>query len=213
MENKALEVSLHKNPLISMRVIPGHFTTSTTHITHYLDVSALKSNAHVARDVARELAIPYLSSTLVETIVCLERTEVIGAYLAEELLQPGGPVVNTDSEIYVVTPITNNIGNLSFQSSMIKNITNKNILMLTATIASGRTLDSALDCLSYYGGSIVGISSLFTVPNDIIELEINSMFTKEDIPGYTIYSSRDCEMCKSGQKLDALISSEGYTRI
>jgi orotate phosphoribosyltransferase len=143
----------------------------------------------------------------------LERTEVIGAYLAEELLQPGKAIVNTHSEIFVVTPISNNIGNLSFQSSMIKRITNRNILLLTATIASGRTLDGALDCISYYGGSIAGISSLFTVPNDIIEHEINSMFTNEDIPGYTIYSSRDCAMCKSGQKLDALISSEGYTMI
>ena len=213
LENKAYEVSLQKNPLITMRVIPGHFTTSRAHISHFLDVSALKSNALVARDVARELAIPYLSRTHVETIVCMERTEVIGAYLAEELLQAGGAVMNEDSEIFVVTPISSNIGSLSFQSSMIKRITNRNILLLTATISSGRTLDSALDCLAYYGGRIVGISSIFTVPHGIVEHEIHTMFTTDDIPGYALYSSRDCDMCRAGQKLDALISTEGYTRI
>lgn len=213
MNRRAFTVSLEKNPLITMNVIPGHFTTSSSHISHYLDVSGLKSNALVARDVARELAIPYLSSTLVDTIVCMERTEVIGAYLAEELLQNGPAVMNADSEIYVVTPISNNIGTLSFQSSMSKRIVNRNILLLAASISSGRTLDSALDCIAYYGGNIVGISALFFVPNDKYEHEIHPLFTSDDIPDYRLYRARSCELCRAGQKLDALISSEGYTKI
>ena len=213
MEHKGFEVSLPKNPVITMRVIPGHFTTSRAHITHYLDVSALKSNALVARDVARELAIPYHSSTLVETIVCMERTAVIGAYLAEELLQSGSTALNSNGEIIIVSPISNNIGTLSFQSSMISKIKNKNILLLTATVSSGRSLDGALECLSYYGGRIAGVSALFTVPDIMIEHEIHTLFTSADIPGYTVYGSRDCEMCRAGLKLDALISYEGYSRI
>lgn len=213
MKSKSFLVPLEKNPLITMTVIPGHFTTSSSHISHYLDVSGLKSNALVARDVARELAIPYLSSKLIDTIVCMERTEVIGAYLAEELLQSGPSVVNADSEIYVVTPISNNIGTLSFQSSMIKRIVGRNILLLTASISSGRTLDSALDCVAYYGGKIVGISALFVVPNDKYEHEIHPLFTSQDIPDYRMYRARDCELCRAGRKLDAQISSEGYTKI
>ena len=193
-----------------MNVIPGHFTTSRAHISHYLDVSTLKSDALVARDVARELAIPYLSTTLIETIVCMERTEVIGAYLAEELLQAGGGIMNEGSDIFVVTPISNNIGNFSFQSSMIKKVRDKHTLLITATISSGRTLDAALDCLSYYGARVVGISALFTLPSKIDEYDIHTLFSKDDIPGYALFGSRDCDMCRDGLPLDALISSEGY---
>jgi orotate phosphoribosyltransferase len=213
MEEKAYILSLDKNPIISMKVIPGHFTTSNAHISHYLDVSRLKSNSLVARDVARELAIPYLSSTLVDTIVCMERTEVIGAYLAEELRQSGVSVINEGNQIHVVTPISNNIGNLSFQSSMIKNIVNRNILLLTASISSGRTLDSALDCIEYYRGKVAGISALFLAPLERLDHGIHALFTSADIPGYKMFSSRKCEMCQSGQALDALVSTEGYTKI
>jgi len=213
MEDRAYNVSLEKNPLISMKVIPGHFTTSTAHISHYLDVSSLKSNSQIARDVARELALPYLSTTIVDTIVCMERTDVIGAYLAEELRQSGVSVINEGNQIHVVTPISNNIGNLSFQSSMIKNITNRNILLLTASVSSGRTLDSALDCIQYYRGRIAGISALFLATLDRLDHGIHSLFTSEDIPGYKMFSSRKCEMCQAGQSLDALVSTEGYTRI
>jgi len=213
LERKAFNLPLEKNPLITIRVIPGHFTTSSSHINHYLDVSGMKSNALVARDVARELAIPYLSSTPVDTIVCLEKTEVVGAYLAEELLQCGTSVINDGGDIHVLTPISNNIGHLSFHSSMICNISGKNVILLTATMSSGRSLDSALDCISYYKGKVAGISALFMAIRDGQEQKINALFTSDDIPGYEIYSSRHCELCKSGQRLDALISSEGYTKI
>ncbi|MCL2768202.1 MAG: hypothetical protein FWE49_05710 [Synergistaceae bacterium] len=213
MEDKAYTISLEKNPLISMKVIPGHFTTSNAHISHYLDVSRLKCNSMIARDVARELALPYKTTTMVDTIVCMERTEVIGAYLAEELRQSGVSVINEGHEIYVTTPISNNIGNLSFQSSMIKHITNKDIILLTASVSSGRTLDSALDCIAYYRGRIAGISALFLAQLERLEQGINALFTSDDIPEYKMFSSRKCEMCQAGQALDALISTEGYTKI
>ncbi|MDR1566701.1 MAG: hypothetical protein LBS48_05400 [Treponema sp.] len=58
MEKNVFSISLVKNPVISIKVIPGHFTTSNAHSNYYLDVSDLKADALVARDVARELAIP-----------------------------------------------------------------------------------------------------------------------------------------------------------
>ena len=214
MESKAFIISLEKNPSISVKVIPGHFTTSSAHLSHYLDVSGLKSNAMVARDIAREMATPYLSSTLVETIVCMEKTEVIGAFLAQELLQSGMSAINGGSgEIHVVSPISNSLGQLSFNSSTMKVITNRSVILLVASVSGGRTLDSTLDCMMYYNAKIAGISALFMASTDPQEQDIHTLFTSADIPGYRFFSSRKCEMCQEGQKLDALISSEGYTKI
>ena len=51
------------------------------------------------------MAIPFiLSKSLVDTIICMEDTEVIGAYMVEELLENGSMVVNSDRDIHVVRP-------------------------------------------------------------------------------------------------------------
>ena len=213
MEEKAFSVSMEKNPIITVKIIPGHFTTGNVHSNNFLDVGALKSNARVAQDVARELAIPYLSSTLVDTIVCMERTEVIGAYLAEELLRAGTAVMNADSEINVITPIINTNGNLVFQDNMVNMVSGKNIILIFASISSGRTLNNTIECLAYYGGKLAGISSLFVASLENQKHEIHTLFTAADIPGYRIFPTSECGMCKAGQKLDAIINSEGYTKI
>ena len=214
MENKAFQVHLEKNPLISMKGISGHFTTSHAHISHYLDLSDMKSNALVARDVARELATPYLSGTLVETIVCMEKTEVVGAYLAEELVQEGNPVFNNNGFIHVVSPIHSPNGNLIFPGSTVDWISDRNIVLLVATISSGQTMKKALNCLSFYGGKTVGISTLFLASHEKQDRVVHALFSSDnDLPEYQAWEPGECDMCKAGHKLDALVSSEGYTEI
>lgn len=213
MKNKAFTIPLTKNPVINMNVIPGHFATNHFHISHYLDVENLKSNASVARDVAIELAIPYLSTTLVDTIVCMEGTEVIGAYLAEELQRQGTSVVNAGKEIHVITPIINIDRKFMFQTSMQEYISNKRILVLVSTISSGTTVNSALESLSYYEGYIVGISTLFSANPEKYQFELHSMFTNEDIPEYKLYKPGGCPMCDEGDKLEAIIIHDSYTEI
>jgi len=215
MKDKAYKVSLAKNPNISVKVIPGHFATNSAHINSYIDMSPLKSNALVARDAARELAIPYLSSSMIETIVCMENTKVIGAFLAEELLEHGMSVMNSGSEINVVTPLNNTKGKMIFFDSEIKLITNRKILLLVATISSGKTVNNTLECLEYYGGELVGISTLFMASDADLDLdiEVNTLFTADDIHDYKIFSPGNCELCKAGVLVNAIISSEGYKRI
>ena len=159
MKNEVLTVSLTKNPVISLDVHAGHFSTSHFHTTHYLDLKNLKTNASIAKDVAIELALPYLTRTIVDTIVCMEGTEVIGAYMAEELLQEGMLVINRDREIHIATPISNTNRNWMFQSDVQELIHNRNIIVLVSSISSGMTLRGILECLSYYGGIVVGISA------------------------------------------------------
>jgi hypothetical protein len=213
MKRKAFTVSLEKTPGIVVNVIPGHFTTSHFHLTHYLDLDDLKTNSMRAREVAAELSLPYLSSTLIDTIVCMEGTEVIGAYLAEELSRQGTSVLNAGREIHVVTPLNNVNKQLIFKSNTEELIDEKNILLLVSSVSSGITIKSALECLSYYNGNAVGISALFNAFPETSEHRINSLFTSEDFPDYKMFSPDECEMCKSGRKLDAIIMQGGYTRI
>jgi len=214
METNAFTVSLEKNPAIAINVIPGHFTTSNSHINYFLDLWELKTKASLARDVARELAAPYLTSMPIDTIVCMGRTVVLGAYTAEELLREGTAVMNAGGNIHVVAPLSNINGNLIFQDSAIGWIRSKNVLLLVASISSGETIKRARECITYYGGRLAGISALFFSPKRFeFDYEVNALFTSEDIPGYKVFSAGNCEMCRAGQKLDAIISSEGYTKI
>ena len=213
MENKAIRISLEKNPSISINATPGHFTTSHSHFNYYLDVNKLKTSVSMARDAAKELAIPYLTSTIVDTIVCMDKTEVIGAFLAEELTSSGSSVMNSSSDIHVFTPLYNTMDKLIFQDNVIDFITDCNVILLVSSISSGSTVKEALECLTYYGSNVVGISSLFTAFSNDIEPEPYTLFTSEDIPDYRVYSTGDCELCKKGRKLDALISYNGYTRL
>jgi orotate phosphoribosyltransferase len=213
MEDKAYNISLAKNPIIKIKVIPGHFTTSTRHVNYYLDVSELKTNALIVRDVAQQLAIPYLTSTLVDTIVCMERTEAIAAFMAQELLQPGTAVMNSGGEIHIVTPVNNASGKMFFQDNVVEWINNKNVILLDASVSSARAIHIGMDCISYYGGRLAGISALFVASPEKQNLNINTLFTSDDIPGYKLFETVECEMCKAGHKIDALISSDGYTRV
>lgn len=213
MKNTAFTISLSKNPVIKMNVVPGHFTTSHFHLTHYLDLDNLKTNSSLAKDVAIELALPYLTSQLVDTIVCMEGTEVIGAYMAEELLQEGTSIINSGREIHVVTPMSNINRKLMFQNNIQELILNRNIILLVSSISSGITVKAALECLSYYGGILVGISALFNAYSKKFEQEINSLFTDKDIPGYQIFRPGECIMCEKGHKLDAIIINDGYIKI
>jgi len=213
MEEKKFSINHKKHPVIVMDVIPGHFTTNSVHSTHYPDVSRLKTSISTAREVARELALPYKSSSIIDTIVCLERTEVIGAFIAEELQDPGIGALNSDKEIMIISPQINANRNLVFPDNTVPYIRHKNILLLMATIVSGKQLSLALDCLDYYEGRLAGITTLFWATQRDTPKEVVALFTSDDIPGYHQSPSGDCEMCRRNIPLDALISSDGYIKM
>ena len=74
-----------KKKNLYLRVATGHFATSNSHSNYYIDVVAQKARLSEARAVAEELASYFYATTIVDTIMCLDGTEVIGACLASRL--------------------------------------------------------------------------------------------------------------------------------
>lgn len=207
---ESILVTSPRDPYISMEITPGHFATSSTHVSHYLDFTYLKSNSKSAETVAVELAEPYLSEESVDTILCLEGTNVIGTFMAQELLQNGALLFDQESSVNILTPSIAVSGQLILQQNTLKMVQNKNVILLVSTVSSGKIIHRAMDCLSYYGGTLLGISALFAAVPAVSGFEINTVFTAEDIDGYHSYRISDCEMCNNGEKLDAIVNHSGY---
>ena len=118
METRATKIhsSINKNAII--RVIPGHFATNHSHINYYVDMTIMKCRKSEAAAAAAVLARKYSTSTYIDTIICMDGCEVIGAYLADELSASGIRSMNQHKTMYVVTPEMNPGGQLIFRDNM-----------------------------------------------------------------------------------------------
>ena len=103
MENRYIKLQV-PGCNVPLKVVPGHFATNHSHINYYIDMTTLKTRVSEAQEVARDLVGLYLYNTFVDTIVCLDGMDVVGAYLAEELTKAGVMSRNAHQTIYVVTP-------------------------------------------------------------------------------------------------------------
>lgn len=206
-------ISSPENPQITVEATAGHYATSSSHVSHFLDFTKLRHNSFAAQNVAEELARPYVSSEWVDTVICMDGTEVIGAYFVEELSESGSMILNQDHEINIITPASSVSGQLIFQPNYQDMIKNKNIILLLSTVSSGKTLYRAIDCLSYYGGNLIGVSALFSAVDTYKNYDVHSVFTPKDIPGYRSFSPSACEMCRENIRLNAIINENGYMNL
>ncbi len=213
LESNATKIMSKAVPNLYLKAIPGHFATNHSHINYYLDMTMLKARHSEALAVAKGLAGKYVNTTIVDTIVCMDGTEVIGAYLAEELTRAGIHSMNSHETIYVVSPENNSIGQMIFRDNIQPMITNKHILLLMASATTGKTIRRCLECINYYRGNVEGIASIFSAVNSINGMDVHSIFHSSDIPDYTTFDYVDCPFCKNNQKLDALVNAYGYSRL
>ncbi len=201
------------NNLISLKVSQGHFATTSSHINYYIDLTTLKARASEAKAVAKSMSHEYLATTIVDTIICIDGTDVVGAYLADALTESGIMSMNQHGTMYVITPETNAMGQLIFKDNVIPMINKRHVLVLLATATTGLTTEQAIDCIEYYGGTIAGISAIFSAVDSVRGHDIHSIFHSNDIEGYASYNSHDCPFCKSGVKLDGLVSAGGLSQM
>ena len=213
MESRETKIYSDVNKNAVIRVIPGHFATNHSHINYYVDMTIMKCRKSEAEAAASVLARKYTSSTYVDTIICMDGCEIIGAYLADKLTESGIMSLNQHKTMYIVTPEMNPGGQLIFRDNLQMMIRNKHCLILLASATTGRTIARALECIQYYGGIVEGISAIFSASKEVNGIEINSIFGKEDIPDYQTYEFNKCPLCEKKQKIDAIVNSYGYSKL
>ena len=198
---------------IVLNVSHGHFATGHSHINYYIDVTAQKFCLSEARKVAQALAREYRAVTLIDTILCLDGTEVIAACMASEMTKAGYININQGSDINVLTPERTVGSQLIFRENTAPMISGKNVLILMASVSTGYTAKSALETIAYYGGTAVGIASIFATIDHLGSLPVHCLFNPNDLPDYRSCDAVDCPWCKAGQRLDALVNSFGYSKL
>ncbi|MCR5306269.1 MAG: orotate phosphoribosyltransferase [Oscillospiraceae bacterium] len=209
MEDRLQVIKSKGNSRISIGIMPGHYATNHSHVNYYVDMTSIKTSWKMAKEAAWELG-KHLGSTYVDTIICLEETEILGAFLAEYLSQGG---INQGNDINLITPELNAVNQMIFRDNVQKKIWGKKVLVLVSSVSTGQSIDRAADCLKYYNGELAAIGAIFSAISKVGEREICSLFTADDLPRYESVSAAECPLCRNGVKVDALINSFGYSKL
>ncbi len=202
-----------KQQNLLLRVSKGHFATNHSHINYYIDVTMQKNRLSEAQAVAKELVSYYNTTTIVDTILCLDGTQVIGTCLAEELTRENFRNMNAHQTIYVVTPEHITGSQLIFRDNIIPMIEGKCVLILAASVTTGYTAQSAAEAVQYYGGMVTGIAAIFATADTCAGHPVRSVFNPNDLTDYASYAAHDCPLCKAGKKIDALVNSFGFSKL
>lgn len=213
MEARMFKVYAKGDEKIQLKVMPGHFVTSQSHITHYLEMTTMKTRCAEAARIARLLSVRYETTTPVDSIICLDGLEVVGAFLAEELAKAGVLSMNAHKTIYIVTSEFNANGQMILRDNIQNMVRNRNTVILMGSITTGATLQQCIETVLYYGGKIQGVSAIFSAVNKVAGIDINAVFSKQDIPNYESYPAEKCPMCQRKEKIDAIVNGYGYSKL
>ena len=137
---------------VTLRVAQGHFATRNSHTNYFIDVTRQQSCLQEADAVAQQLAQRLASSTMVDTILCMDGTRVIGTCLARKLTESSYNSVNSGKEIYLLRENVSAGGKLIFRENARFMLEGRNVLLLLASITTGSTVEKGMRCVQYYGG-------------------------------------------------------------
>ena len=114
----------------------------------------------------------------------------------------------------MVTPEYDATSQLLFRDNLQPMIRDKHVLILTASVTTGISARKAMECVQYYGGThrrglrhFQAPSRRWTAP------PVQAVFGPEDVTGYETYPSHDCPLCRSKNRLDALVNGYGYSKL
>lgn len=200
---------------VALRVAKGHFATSHSHINYLIDVTFQKSRLSEAQAVAKALVKQYVTSTIVDTIVCLDGMQVVGACLAEELTKAGFMSINAHQTIYVITPELNSESQLLFRENLQPMLRGKHVLILMASVTTGLTIARSMECcplLWRQGGSAF---LPFTAPPARLQMAPPSTPVSSVGSAGLCQLSRpqSCPLCRQGVKVEAVVTGNGYSSL
>lgn len=212
-----MEPKFYKIPVcvgdVSLNVAKGHFATRNSHTNYFVDVTRQQSCIKDAEAVAQQLAQRLTQQMMVDTILCMDGTRVIGTCLAQKLTQGGFRSINAGREIYVLREHLGTNGKLIFRDNARHMLEGKNVLLLLASVTTGGTARKGIECVEYYKGNMVGIAAIYSHQKEIDGVPITSLFDTNDLPGYASYNPDECPMCKARQEVDAVVDKFGYTAL
>lgn len=196
---------------VPLRVAHGHFATNHSHINYYIDITNQKTMLSQAMDSARQLVGHFINDTPVDTILCLDGTSVLGTCVAQELTKSGFLTINQNQTIYILEPEYNSNSQIVCRDNIQPKIRDKHVLILMASVTTGKTARRAIEAIGYYGGNVVGVAAIYSAVQEIAGYVVRSVYDVNDIPDYASYDYRECPYCKEGKKLDALVNSFGIS--
>ncbi len=202
-----------KNKDVFLRVAKGHFATMHSHTNYYIDVTTQKTRLSEAKAVAKELVSTYRTNTIVDTILCLDGTEVIGACVADELTREDYVNMNAHQTIYVIPPEFIGGGQMIFRDNLVPMLKGKHVLILAASVTTGKTAQAAIEAVKYYKGLVVGVSAIFATVDKCGGYPVTSIFDPNDLGDYNSYNSHNCPICEKGERIEAIVNSYGYSAL
>lgn len=213
MENRIVKFKSKESNFLNLHAIPGHFATSHSHINYYVDVTSIKTRTSEAKEAAKVLCSKLPKQSYIDTIVCMDGTEMIGAFLSEEIAHYGIMSINRHETTYVISPEINNNNQMLFRDNNKGAVEGKHVVLLLATTTTGETIKRALDCIQYYGGKVVCVASIFSTIASVDNVEIERLFDVDDVLNYEAYSVTDCPFCKNGHRIEAMVNGYGYSKL
>ncbi len=234
-----IKIYSKENDKLYLKVTPGHFASDRFHVNYYIDMTTLKMRMSMAEEVAKTMSNRYISrvnlttnnrllslagnvqdmmkqsaiATPVDTIICMDGCEVIGAYLAKELTKAGVQSSNKHKSFYVITPEFDSAGQMVVRENIKPMIQGKNVLVVLASAMSGRTIAKSIRCITSYGGKLMGISVIFSNVDNVEGYPVHSVFSKEDLPDFRLSDPKECPDCEDSVPLDAIVNSYGYSEL
>lgn len=232
---KAVKIYSKDHPALALKVTKGHFSSDRFHINYYIDMTDLKMRQRNAEEVAKAIVEKYVKRVTltpviglvseamnqmaatnatkapIDTIICMDGCEAIGAYIAKELSEVGFATTNTHKTTYILTPEFDSTGQMVVRENIKPMLKGKHVLVVLATAMSGHTIAKSLRCISSYGGIVEGVSCIFSAISEIEGHPVNSVFEASDLEGFRLSEPDNCPDCKAGVKLDAIVNSYGYT--
>ena len=202
-----------KNKDVFLRVQKGHFATMHSHTNYFIDVTTQKMRLSEAKAVAQELATYYQNNTIIDTILCMDGMEVIGTCIADFLTKDEYVNMNAHRTIYVLSPEFITGGQLMFRDNVLHMLNQKHVLVLSASVTTGKIVLSAIDAVNYYGGSVVGSAAIFATVSECDGVPVYSVFDPNDLGDYQSFKPHKCPMCQDGEKLEAIVNSFGYSKL